>query len=152
MISIISTMEPIAHDTQFVKVFEHSKSLLQGDCKLMHALVPEHLIIYKISSPNMTSQGARTRWSDFSFLLKMPHHFLWIYKTLCTQFSLQETLTKSQTLCIFAMLQINCQYYPSKLHPCGLICLSFCQLFLQWCPGDESIIWNPLNCKLKLLM
>jgi hypothetical protein len=38
------------------------------------------------------------------------------------------------------------------LHPSGLIRLSFCQLFLQWCPGDESIIWNPLNCKLKLLM
>jgi hypothetical protein len=51
-------------------------SLLQEDCKLTHALVLEHSIIYKISSPNMTSQGARTRWSDFSFLLKMPHHFL----------------------------------------------------------------------------
>jgi hypothetical protein len=38
------------------------------------------------------------------------------------------------------------------LHPSGLIRLSFCQLLLQWCPGDESIIWNPLNCTLKLLM
>ncbi len=58
------------------------------------------------------------------------HHFLWIYKALCTQFSLQGTLTESQTLCICAMLQINCQYYPSKLHPSGLIachCVScFC--------------------------